>query len=186
MLSLHLPRHRVRDDAAVVLVLVVKSQLLTGRDELSREEGEVVNVPVRVVARRRVDLQVRVAAVVDEARRPALAHAVADVLVRDKGRVQPTLGAVGVDVDGPVAVADLLSMPGELVGVFGEEVGLGDGFGFDEFVKVHEVVAFVELAFSASDVGFGGCDDLAAVGINKLAFLERLEATESWERGEDC
>ena len=116
---------------------------------------------------------------VDESGGTASIHAVDDVFMRHEGWVQPVLGATVVDVDGPLAVTDLLSMPGDEVRMIGDEVGFSDGFGLDKLIKIHKVIAFVESTLFVADVGFLAGDDFATVGIDELTFLERLKAAKA-------
>lgn len=84
----------VRDDGAIILVLIVESKLRTRRYLLQRKEGEVIEVRIGMIIGDGEEAAVGVAGMVHKPRGATHVHPVTDIFVRNVVRILPELFAV--------------------------------------------------------------------------------------------
>lgn len=159
----------VRDDASIVLVLVVEGELRPSRDLFQGEERQIVDVRVRVVVGHREQATIRITAMIHEACRTANVFTVTHVEVRDIFRIQPHVFTVLLEY-GPVAFRDFLGVPVHLVRIGLEEVGFCDSLWLHELVKRHMVIGLVSGTLGTTLVGYFDGNDFPSVRIDEIPF----------------
>lgn len=162
----------IGDDGAIILVLVVECKLYTRRYLLQREEGEVIEVRIRVIVGDREEAAVRVAGMVHKPRGATHVHPVTDIFVGNVVWILPELFAVfGITVFDFGVGFSRLNLPIIILNLFREfvaKLALRNQFGVAELIEVKKVVGFVRGSFRAAPIGFCNGNNLASVGINKV------------------